>query len=254
MKFRSICLLFLLSVLSININAQKKPAKTETTPAVKTDTQPPVKETATLPTVNPLTEHYYKKYVTAIQWSDYDVAKDALYDLIIENPQNDSLIFNLAYFYFDNQKYVSAVLIAQQLLAQNPKDVSALEITAVGYENMGLKDRALQSYESLYLLTNSVGSLYKMAFLQYDLKRLSESLATIDILIANKETDTVKVVFNDAENKAKEYPMKVAVLNLKGLVTQEQTGDKVAAKKIFEQALAIAPDFVPAKQNLEKLK
>jgi Tfp pilus assembly protein PilF len=48
--------------------------------------------------------------------------------------------------------------------------------------------------------------------------------------------------------------MKVAVLNLKGLAVQEHLGDKEAAKKLFEEALAIAPDFVLAKQNLAKVK
>jgi hypothetical protein len=34
----------------------------------------------------------------------------------------------------------------------------------------------------------------------------------------------------------------------------EHLGDKVAAKKLFDQALALAPDFVLAKQNLAKVK
>jgi Tfp pilus assembly protein PilF len=63
----------------------------------------------------------------------------------------------------------------------------------------------------------------------------------------------MKVSFNDAQSKPKEYPMKVAVLNLKGLIKQE-TGDNVTAKKIFAEALAISPDFIAAKQNLAKIK
>ena len=47
--------------------------------------------------------------------------------------------------------------------------------------------------------------------------------------------------------------MKVAVLNLKGLIKQD-TGDKVTAKKIFAEALAISPDFIAAKENLAKIK
>jgi len=256
MKMRVIISLGLLLFSSVAFSqAQKQPAKTETKPPVKTETKP-----ATTPSdtkkqaVSPLTEHFYKKYMTAVQWNDFDVAKDALYDLIIENPQNDSLIFSLAYFYYENQKYVPAVLVSQQLLARNPKNVTALEISAVGYETMGVPDRALQNYESLYLLTNNIGTLYKMAFLQFDLKRFTESLASIDILLASKELDGAKVVFNDVENKSKEYPMKVAVLNLKGLVQQEHFGDKAMARKTFEEALAISPDFVPAKQNLAKAK
>jgi len=231
---------------------QKQPVKTD--PA-KTQTQTKAQPQQTeKTTVNPLTEHFYKKYITALQWSDYDVAKDALYDLIIENPQNDSLIFNLAYFYYENQKYPSSVLVSQQLLARNPKNIPALEISAIGYEYMGVPERSLQNYESLYLLTNNINTLYKMSFLQFDLKRFAECLASIDILLANKDVDTTKVVFNDAANKQKEYAMRVSVLNLKGLAVQEHLGDKEAAKKLFGEALAIAPDFVMAKENLAKIK
>lgn len=235
--------------------AQKQPAKTETKQPAKSETkQTEAQADDKKQSVNPLVQHFYNKYVTALQWNDYEVAKDALYDLIIENPQNDSLIYNLALYYYENQKYVSAVLVCQPLLARNPKNAAALEISAVGYETMGVPDRALQNYESLYLLTNNIATLYKMAFLQYDLKRYTESIASIDILLSNTELDNAKVVFNDVENKPKEYPMKVAILSLKGLVQLDNFGDKAEAKKLFDAALAISPDFVPAKQNLAKVK
>jgi len=239
--------------VSLSTWAQKQPAKTEqpkTQPQTQTQSQPQAQQTG----VSPLTEHFYKKYVTAVKWNDFEVAKSALYDLIIENPQNDSLILSLAYHYYENQQHVPAVLVSQQLLARNPKNAAALEISAIGYEYMGVRDRALQNYESLYLLSNNVNMLYKMAFLQYDLKRFNEAITSIDILLANKEVEALKVAFNDVENKPKEYPMAVALLNLKGLAVLDHLGDKVAAKKLFDQALAAAPDFVLAKQNLNKVK
>ena len=250
-----ISLILVFSSVHVFSQAQKQPAKTESKPAVKTETkQPETQATDKNQPANPMVQHFYNKYVTALQWNDYEVAKDALYDLIIENPQNDSLIYNLALYYYENEKYVSAVLVCQPLLARNPKNTAALEISAIGYETMGVPDRALQNYESLYLLTNNIATLYKMAFLQYDLKRFTESLASIDILLANNELDKAKVVFNDIENKPKEYPMKVAILSLKGLVQLDHFGDKAEAKKLFDEALAISPDFVPAKQNLAKVK
>ncbi len=257
MKMRVI-VSFVLVFISLQVfsQAQKQPAKTDTKQPVKTDNKQPAaaSQIGEKKQESPLTEHFYKKYITAVQWNDFDVAKDALYDLIIENPLNDSLIYSLAYFYYENQKYVPAVLVSQQLLARDPKSISALEISALGYEAMGVKDRALQSYESLYLISNGIGTLYKMAFLQYELKRFTESLATIDIIFANKELETTKVVFTDAQNKSKEYPMKVSILNLKGLIQLDHFGDKVAAKKFFDEVLAIAPDFVSAKENLAKVK
>ena len=244
----------LLLIFCLTAVGQTQPVKPVAKPAAKTETKPTATQQDKKPAISPLTEHFYKKYLAAVQWGDQDVARDALYDLIIENPQNDSLIFKLAYDYYETQKYIPAVLVSQQLLARNPKNTAALEISAVGYETMGVPDRALQSYESLYLLTNTIATLYKMAFLQYELKKFAECLISIDILLTNKELDSAKVVFNDADKKQKEYPMKVSVLNLKGLVQQEHFGDKAAAKKIFEEALAIAPDFVPVIQNMAKLK
>jgi len=47
--------------------------------------------------------------------------------------------------------------------------------------------------------------------------------------------------------------MKVSVLNLKGLLLLDQN-DKAGAKKAFTDALAISPDFMLAKANLEKTK
>lgn len=221
---------------------QTEPAKPE--PAPKKDSVPPI---------NPLIRHYAIKYQVAAQWGDTEIAKDALYDLIIENQGNDSLIYELAYHYYSNQKYPSAVLVSQELLKRNPKNPAALEMSAVGYENLGVFDRALQSYESLYLLQNNSTVLYKMAFLQLRLKRYKESVTSADILLADKAIDSLKVSYTGTDNQSKEFPMRAAVLNLKGMILQEQ-GDKVAAKTFFQQSLAIAADFPPAKENLTKLK
>ena len=156
------CVFILLFGASLSVWAQKQPAKTETNTQPQTETQPQTQQKGT----NALTDHFYKKYVTAIKWNDFEVAKSALYDLIMENPQNDSLILSLAYHYYENQQHVPAVLVSQELLARNPKNTTALEIAAIGYEAMGVRDRALQNYESLYLLSNNVSVLYKMAFIQ----------------------------------------------------------------------------------------
>lgn len=239
--------------------AQKKGKKNEVpppaTPPVATEVAPPA---AAQPRpdstqISPQMAHYIRKYSTALAWNDYDVAKDALYDLIVENPGNDSLIYDLAVFYYERQKYASSVLVANELLNRNPKSLIALEIIASGYENLGIADRALQAYERLYMVSDNIGSLYKMAYLQFDLKRYKEAATSVDILLANPQCETLKVVFNDAANVAKEYSMKVSVLTLKGLVALEQ-GNKAEAKKWLDQALAVSPDFVPARQNLARTK
>jgi predicted Zn-dependent protease len=192
-----------------------------------------------------------RKYSVAARWNDPEVAKDALYDVIIENPGNDSLIFTLAYFYYDQEKYASSYLISNDLLQRSPKNPSYLEMAATSAQQLGVNDKALLNYESLYLINNNVKTLYQIAFLQYQLKRFAEATNSINMLIARPEVATEKVVFNDAKGNPKEYSMKVSILNLKGLVALDQN-DKPGAKKAFTDALALAPDFVPAKENMQK--
>jgi tetratricopeptide (TPR) repeat protein len=225
--------------------ATKPPASTTTKPAAK----PPVPQTP--PANAALINHYLMKYATAARWRDTNVARAALYDLIIENPV-DSLIFTLAYSYYEDENYFSAALVAQDYLNRNPKDVSFLELAASSYEQIGATERAQQAYETIYLSTNRTSALYKVAFLQFQMKKYVECMTNIDILMTAPDLDKNTASFDDAEKKAKNYPIRVPLLNLKGLITQET--DKVAAKKIFEEALTLAPDFLPAKQNLENLK
>jgi tetratricopeptide (TPR) repeat protein len=203
--------------------------------------------------LSPMSQHNARKYATANRWNDIDVARNALYDLILENPSNDSLIVTLAYIYFDAQKYASSLLMAQDLLVRDAKNPVYLELAAVSAQELGISDRALQHYEALYLINSNILTLYQIAFLQFTLKRLTESQASADLILGKPESNTTKVVFNDAQGKPKEYPMKVAILNLKGLIALEKA-DKAAAKKSFNEALAAAPDFLPAKENLEKTK
>ncbi len=244
-----------LVLTSISVLAQTSkttPGKQQSTgkPATQTKAQPDAKAERK---VSPAVEHAWKKYNLASNWNDADVAKDALYDMIVEYPNNDSLIFALGMYYYDNQKYASSALVGQSLLIREPKSPQILEMVASSYEGLNLMDRALQNYESLYLVTNSIQTLYKMAILQYQLKKYPESLTNLDILLTNPEIDTVKLIFQDTQKKEKEYIMRVPILNLKGMVYKDQ-GDNVNAKKNFDEALKIAPDFLFAKQNSEGLK
>ncbi|MBS1681728.1 MAG: tetratricopeptide repeat protein [Bacteroidetes bacterium] len=234
-------------------NEKSEPAKQEAQQTQPTQSAKTTKTQDSVRQMNPLVRHYFIKYTTALQWNDYELAKDALYDLIVEDPGNDSLIYQLAVYYYQNQKYPSAALVSQELLRRNPKNTDALEVAGFSYENIGVLDRALQSYESLFLLQNNPVTLYKMAFIQLKLKRYKESATSADILMSDARVDSLKVNYTGENNQEKEYPMKVALLNLKGMIAQEQ-GDKPAAQKLFDQALALAPDFTPAKENLAKLK
>ena len=197
--------------------------------------------------------HAAKKYQLAMRYNDLQGAKDALYSILAENPANDSVLYNLSYLYLETGQFASSAIAAKDLTALNPDNTGALEILGISFENLGLKDKALEAYEDLYFKTNDYQTLYKVAFLQYQVGKNGESNNNADILLGKKEADEMKAVFNNTENQQKEYPIRVALLNLKGL-NAKALGNNADAKKFFDEALAIAPDFKPAKDNLDGLK
>lgn len=196
--------------------------------------------------------HHSRTYAIATKYGDYDMAKTALYNMLAAYPGNDSLLYSLSYLYFSSQKYASAVLAVQDLIARTPDHLGALKISGAGYEALGLKDKSLVAYETLYLKSSDYQTLYKIAFLQYDMERLKECMTNADILLSKTESDTLKVYYATEDDQQKEYPIKASLLNLKGLVSKKY-GDKESAKKYFQQALDVASDFVIAKENMESL-
>jgi len=190
---------------------------------------------------------YQANYDRALIYNDFFEAKSALYKLVIMEPQNDSLLATLAYLYFDARQYASSVLICMDVLKLNPKNTGAMEMSAVSYENLGLKDKALEYLEKLYLQTNDFQVLYKMAFLQYELSKFQQSTTNIDILLQQPEAEEATVFFT-IEEEEKEFPIKAALFNLKGLVNKE-LGNIEEARQNYEEALKLAPDFVFAKEN-----
>ena len=197
--------------------------------------------------------HHTNVYFIANKYGDYDVAKMALYNMLAAYPENDSVLHSLSYFYFRSKQYAPAVLSAQDLIARNPDHLGALEISGIGYEALGLKEKSLAAYETLYLKTNDYHTLYKIANLQYDMERFKECITNTQILLEKPEADTLKVYYTTEDDQEKECPIKVPLFHLKGLVSQKN-GDKDSARKYFQQALEIAPDFALIKQNIEALE
>lgn len=195
---------------------------------------------------------FHNNYNLAQKYNDMIEAKSALYSLINIEPQNDSLKFNLAYMYFDNQQYPSTILVCIDILERIPQHAPSLEMTAISYENLGLNEKALINYEKLYHVTDNIETLYKLTFVQYELKRYGECDVNIEILINNPAIDERTMIFQLSDTEQKEFPLRVAILNLMGLVKKAQ-GDKDGAREAFNRVLAIAPDFIFATNNMAEL-
>ena len=86
MKFSILATLVLLSVGSF---AQDNPAQNQPTAG------------------QVLSTHYARTYQAGMRYNDYGIAKHALYNILVEYPQNDSILFSLSYLYFQSQNYAS---------------------------------------------------------------------------------------------------------------------------------------------------
>lgn len=191
-------------------------------------------------------------YQMALRYNDTNVAKVKLYELIERNPTNPRYAELLASLYFEMEQYTSAALIAMDIVENDSKNTTALEVAAYSLEQLGALDRSLRHFESLYLLSGDVYSLYKSAYLQYTLKKYEEALNSVNMLAKNKKADEEKLAFPTKDNDQQEVTMRAAALNLKGLIYKDQ-GSNAEAKKAFDEALALEANFEIAKENVASL-
>ena len=193
-----------------------------------------------------------KIYQMALRYNDPVIAKAKLYELIERNPNNLAYRELLGNIYFEMDQYSSAALVALDLLQINDKSIPALEIAAYSLEQLGALDRALPHFESLHLLSGDLFSLYKTAYLQFSLKKFDEALNSAAMLAKDKKAVEQMLAFPKKDNTNQEVSMRVAALNLKGLIHKEK-GEMEEAKAAFDEALADAPDFELAQENLADL-
>ncbi len=219
-------------------------------PAGTTPPQQPQQKNMTAGQV--LSVHAARTYQLALRYNDYIGARMALYDLLAENPASDSILYTLSVMFLETGQYASAAIAATDLEKMNPDHLGGIEIRAVAFENLGVLDKAADNYEDLYFKTGNFQSLYKVSFLQYQLKRYNESMTNIDVMLEKKESEELTAIFESTGDTEKEYPLKVALYNLKGL-NALGLNNKEAARQHFQKALELAPDFQLAKENLESL-
>jgi len=193
-----------------------------------------------------------KIYQMALRYNDPVIAKAKLYELIERNPNNLAYRELLGNIYFEMDQYSSAALVALDLLQINDKSIPALEIAAYSLEQLGALDSALPHFESLHLLSGDLFSLYKTAYLQFSLKKFDEALNSAAMLAKDKKAVEQMLAFPKKDNTNQEVSMRVAALNLKGLIHKEK-GEMEEAKAAFDEALADAPDFELAQENLADL-
>jgi len=188
----------------------------------------------------------------AMQFNDLPVARMALYNLLFFSNNQSAILDSLAFMYYNSNQMPSVALVTKENLKINPDNQQALELGAIALNQLGAKDLALDNYEKLFLKNNDSRTLYQVAFMQFELKRFTESKTSTDILLKRTDIDELKMRFNKLDKTQQEVSMRAALLNLKGLLVQND-GDDQKAKELFLEALKVAPGFEQAQLNLSEI-
>jgi len=191
-------------------------------------------------------------YKKAKSYNDPSVAINSLYKMIAIQPENVLLKDSLMREYLTISQCAQSYMISREILAMQPNNLFALEVSCISLQNLGLKQQALNEYESLYLKSDRIDVLYTISFLQFELKNFTESLTNLDILINNSETEEMSVSVSKSDNSVQEVLIRAQLNYLKGLIYLEQSKNE-DAKKYFNIALTISPDFQNAIDRLKSI-
>jgi tetratricopeptide (TPR) repeat protein len=187
-------------------------------------------------------------YKNALKYNDASTAINSIHTIIAKEGENSVYKDSLAILYYKANNFASSYLVSEELLKVKPQDVTLLEINAISLQNLGDNKRAISAFEKLFAQTKNQLHGYQLAVLQMDLKRLSEASTSINQSLLCEELKDVQLQFSISKNQVQNVPFKAALYNLKGLIANELK-DTETAKKSFEEALAIFPEFMLAKQN-----
>ena len=239
MKIKTLLLCLAIGTLAQPLSAQKKK---DTSAPNKTIAPPEATEN------DALFELQRKVYQQALRYGDFNTAAVALNYIVALKPEKREYKDTLALVYSELGANVQALSVAKDILSTNSNNAQMLEVAANAEESLGLIKEALEDYEKLFKLSGKTYHLYKVAGMQYYLKRFGECAATLNGLLNAKDVGTEKITMN-YDRQRQDVPLSAAVYNMRGMLALEQKDYKISRDN-FNEALKIMPDFYLAKGNL----
>ena len=172
--------------------------------------------------------------------------------MMAEQPENYHLKDSLARIYLSQGYYYMSDKMATEVLDKEPDNQEIMEIKAISLQAVGNYKESAVYYEKLFNNGSSIKHGYQLAVIQYNLKRIGECNATIDLIISSPNAVKESVYLSYGEKAGQEVNLKAACHNLKGVLFKDLK-QLDNAKAEFEAALLQNPDFQLADQNLKSL-
>jgi len=183
---------------------------------------------------------------------DPAVASYSMYKLIALEGENSTYKDSLTFMYYSARKYGSCFMMASEVLKRDPKNQAMMELKASSLESLGALDKAMETYKELFVLTNNNYHGYNLSKLQLSMNKFEEAYATIKKVELLNDTGKVQVNFSINQTHTQQIELIAAIPYLKGLI-EEELKKNDEAKLSYQKALKIQPEFVLAKEKLDKL-
>ena len=178
-------------------------------------------------------------FVTAISCLNYVVSIDGK-----ESPYRDTLLM----LYSTNGNLLQSYNLAMQLREDGRDSRMVKEVLAEVYNQSNQPKEAIEELEMLNAEFPSLGYLWQIANLQYQLQRNSECLESLTAIINDSASSGIAVPQVIGENQQQRTSLLAASLNMVGLMLAKQE-DYANAIKLFESASQADPEFILPKQN-----
>lgn len=196
---------------------------------------------------------YLQNYHRSIGYNDMGTAAAALTGYLNAGG-SDVYLDSLAIVYYNLNNFGGAYKLANELYTTNNKNTTALTLLADISGRGGETKTSLEWYEKLCALSPSPYNYYQLAAKQYLLERKLECRQTLEKVIADSAQAIRQNVSMEVSNGYfEQVPALAAAYNMLGVLAfnEKKTAE---AESWYKKAVAVAPEFVIGKQNLDSLK
>jgi tetratricopeptide (TPR) repeat protein len=192
-------------------------------------------------------------YRRAITYNDLSTAA---YSIVSYLNAGGNAAYNdtLAVIYYNMNNFSGSYKLANELYTKDAKNVTALTLLADISGRSGESKTSLEWYEKLCVLNPSAYNFYQLASKQFILERKLECRQSLDKVLADSANAMKEPVSLEVSNGYfEQVPCLAAAYNMLGVLAYNEKKTE-EAKAYYTKAVAIAPKFVIAKQNLDGLK
>jgi tetratricopeptide (TPR) repeat protein len=210
------------------------------------------KQKNTTPASNSSDNEAMKMYQKAMEMGDFQTAIYSL-NLFLQTDSTDVKWYDtLAVLYINSNNFLPASWCADKVLKNKPKELRMLELKAMAEQQLGRRDKILDVYKSLFEITGNYQYVYQTAAVEFTAGNIDRCKNLIDSMMTSKTINKDSIDIQVSEDESQKVPLKAAIYNLQAFI-KARDGKYLEAKKDFENALRIFPDFILAKKNLQDL-